>query len=162
MPKEQLHGLFLQSELAAQKEALDTEHCKALETLKNQVHVQSSQQHYIYLSNISNINQKSEHHLITRQVFSSTHPVQVCGGAGAYGICHRARSGVHPGQVAILSQGLLLLDILIRNNDLFLCPLQVLELEQQHTTALQELSQTCTAEKEQLIKHHQVQLQVCA
>ncbi|XP_030575002.1 pericentrin isoform X2 [Archocentrus centrarchus] len=59
------------SELAAQKEALDIEHCKALETLKN----------------------------------------------------------------------------------------QVLELEQQHTAALQELSQTYTAEKEQLIKQHQVQLQ---
>lgn len=36
------HVLFLQSELAAQKEALDTEHCKALEALKNQVHAQSS------------------------------------------------------------------------------------------------------------------------
>ncbi|KAL3968743.1 ryanodine receptor 1 [Sarotherodon galilaeus] len=59
------------SELAAQKEALDTEHCKALETLRN----------------------------------------------------------------------------------------QVLELEQQHSTALQELSQTYTAEKEQLTKQHQVQLQ---
>ncbi|XP_025756941.1 pericentrin [Oreochromis niloticus] len=36
---------------------------------------------------------------------------------------------------------------------------QVLELEQQHSTALQELSQTYTAEKEQLTKQHQVQLQ---
>uniref|UniRef100_A0A3Q4I7N9 Pericentrin n=1 Tax=Neolamprologus brichardi TaxID=32507 RepID=A0A3Q4I7N9_NEOBR len=35
----------------------------------------------------------------------------------------------------------------------------VLELEQQHSTALQELSQTYTAEKEQLTKQHQVQLQ---
>ncbi|XP_035529571.1 pericentrin [Morone saxatilis] len=36
---------------------------------------------------------------------------------------------------------------------------QVLELEQQHSTALQELSQTYTAEKEQLIEQHQLQLQ---
>uniref|UniRef100_A0A3Q3BRR7 Pericentrin n=1 Tax=Haplochromis burtoni TaxID=8153 RepID=A0A3Q3BRR7_HAPBU len=36
---------------------------------------------------------------------------------------------------------------------------QVLELEQQHSTALQELSQTYTAEKGQLTKQHQVQLQ---
>ncbi|XP_078031283.1 pericentrin isoform X3 [Epinephelus lanceolatus] len=36
---------------------------------------------------------------------------------------------------------------------------QVLELEQQHSTALQELSHTCTAEKEQLIAQHQRQLQ---
>lgn len=32
------HDLFSQTELAAQKEALDTEHCRALETLKKQVH----------------------------------------------------------------------------------------------------------------------------
>lgn len=31
------HNLFFQTELTAQKEALDTEHCKALETLKKQV-----------------------------------------------------------------------------------------------------------------------------
>ncbi|XP_073339039.1 pericentrin isoform X1 [Pagrus major] len=36
---------------------------------------------------------------------------------------------------------------------------QVLELEQQHSTALQELSQSYTAEKEQLIEQHQLQLQ---
>ncbi|XP_032355881.1 pericentrin isoform X2 [Etheostoma spectabile] len=36
---------------------------------------------------------------------------------------------------------------------------QVLELEQQHSTALQELSDTCTAEKEQLIAQYQLQLQ---
>ncbi|GLD47932.1 A-kinase anchor protein 9-like protein [Lates japonicus] len=36
---------------------------------------------------------------------------------------------------------------------------QVLELEQQHSTALQELSLTYTAEKEQLIGKHQLQLQ---
>ncbi|XP_039642921.1 pericentrin isoform X3 [Perca fluviatilis] len=36
---------------------------------------------------------------------------------------------------------------------------QVLELEQQHSTALQELSHTCTAEKEQLIAQYQLQLQ---
>lgn len=30
-------NLFLQIELAGQKEALDTEHCKTLEILKNQV-----------------------------------------------------------------------------------------------------------------------------
>ncbi|XP_040916208.1 pericentrin isoform X2 [Toxotes jaculatrix] len=36
---------------------------------------------------------------------------------------------------------------------------QVLELEQQHSTALQELSQTYSAEKEQLVKQHQLQLQ---
>ncbi|XP_042356085.1 pericentrin isoform X2 [Plectropomus leopardus] len=36
---------------------------------------------------------------------------------------------------------------------------QVLELEQQHSTALQELSHTCTTEKEQLITQHQLQLQ---
>lgn len=29
--------VFLQSEMVAQKEALDTKHCRALETLKNQV-----------------------------------------------------------------------------------------------------------------------------
>lgn len=38
---------------------------------------------------------------------------------------------------------------------------QVLELELQHSTALQELSQSYTAEKEQLIEQHQLQLQVC-
>lgn len=37
---------------------------------------------------------------------------------------------------------------------------QVLELEQQHSTALQELSQSYIAEKEQLIEQHQLQLQV--
>ncbi|XP_047466343.1 pericentrin [Mugil cephalus] len=36
---------------------------------------------------------------------------------------------------------------------------QVLELEQQHSTALQELSHTYAAEKEQLVKQHQLQLQ---
>ncbi|XP_029316030.1 LOW QUALITY PROTEIN: pericentrin [Cottoperca gobio] len=36
---------------------------------------------------------------------------------------------------------------------------QVLELEQQHSIALQELSHTCTAEKKQLIAQHQLQLQ---
>ncbi|XP_039994200.1 pericentrin isoform X3 [Xiphias gladius] len=36
---------------------------------------------------------------------------------------------------------------------------QVLELEQQHSTALQELSHTYGAEKEQLIEQHQLQLQ---
>ncbi|KAM8737047.1 pericentrin isoform 2-T2 [Acanthopagrus schlegelii] len=36
---------------------------------------------------------------------------------------------------------------------------QVLELELQHSTALQELSQSYTAEKEQLIEQHQLQLQ---
>ncbi|XP_028420872.1 pericentrin isoform X5 [Perca flavescens] len=36
---------------------------------------------------------------------------------------------------------------------------QVLELEQQHSTALQELSHTCTAEKKQLIAQYQLQLQ---
>ncbi|KAK5857626.1 hypothetical protein PBY51_010856 [Eleginops maclovinus] len=36
---------------------------------------------------------------------------------------------------------------------------QVLEVEQQHGAALQELSQTCRAEKEQLITQHQLQLQ---
>ncbi|XP_008397956.1 pericentrin isoform X2 [Poecilia reticulata] len=36
---------------------------------------------------------------------------------------------------------------------------QVLELEQQHGTALQELSHTCSVEKEQLIEQHQSQLQ---
>ncbi|XP_051244571.1 pericentrin isoform X2 [Dicentrarchus labrax] len=36
---------------------------------------------------------------------------------------------------------------------------QVLELEQQHSTALQELAQTYSAEKEQLIEQHQLQLQ---
>ncbi|KAM9707457.1 pericentrin isoform 3-T3 [Menidia menidia] len=36
---------------------------------------------------------------------------------------------------------------------------QVLELEQHHSAALQELSQSYTAEKEQLIKQHQLQLQ---
>lgn len=38
---------------------------------------------------------------------------------------------------------------------------QVLELEQQHSAALQELSQTYTCEKEQLIEQHQLRLQVC-
>lgn len=38
---------------------------------------------------------------------------------------------------------------------------QVLEMEQQHSTALQELSHTYTAEKERLIEQHQLQLQVC-
>lgn len=38
---------------------------------------------------------------------------------------------------------------------------KVLELEQQHSTALQELSHTYTAEKEQLIGQHHLQLQVC-
>ncbi len=37
---------FLQTELAAQKEALDTEHCRALETLKKQVLTQCSP-HYL-------------------------------------------------------------------------------------------------------------------
>ncbi|XP_030299600.1 pericentrin isoform X3 [Sparus aurata] len=37
--------------------------------------------------------------------------------------------------------------------------MQVLELEQQHSTALQELSQSYIAEKEQLIEQHQLQLQ---
>lgn len=37
-----LHVLFSQVELSAQKEALDDEHCKALETLKNQVTIRSS------------------------------------------------------------------------------------------------------------------------
>lgn len=37
---------------------------------------------------------------------------------------------------------------------------QVLELEQQHGTALQELSQTYNTEKEQLVEQHQLQLQV--
>ena len=32
-----VHCLFLQTELAAQKEALDKEHCRALENLKKQV-----------------------------------------------------------------------------------------------------------------------------
>ncbi|XP_031165614.2 pericentrin isoform X4 [Sander lucioperca] len=36
---------------------------------------------------------------------------------------------------------------------------QVLELERQHSAALQELSHTCTAEKEQLIAQYQLQLQ---
>uniref|UniRef100_UPI0037E7F2AE pericentrin isoform X2 n=1 Tax=Semicossyphus pulcher TaxID=241346 RepID=UPI0037E7F2AE len=36
---------------------------------------------------------------------------------------------------------------------------QVLELEQQHSTALQELSHTYTTEKQQLIQQHQLQLQ---
>ncbi|XP_008275148.1 pericentrin [Stegastes partitus] len=36
---------------------------------------------------------------------------------------------------------------------------QVLELELQHSTALQDLSRSCTAEKEQLIERHQLQLQ---
>ncbi|XP_041668237.1 pericentrin isoform X2 [Cheilinus undulatus] len=36
---------------------------------------------------------------------------------------------------------------------------QVLELEQQHSAALQELSHTCTAEKEQLSEQHQLQQQ---
>ncbi|KAM7376064.1 hypothetical protein PAMP_005812 [Pampus punctatissimus] len=36
---------------------------------------------------------------------------------------------------------------------------QVLELEQQHSTSLQELSHSYTAEKEQLIEQHQLQLQ---
>lgn len=36
---------------------------------------------------------------------------------------------------------------------------QVLELEQEHNTVLQELSQSYTAEKEQLLKQHQLQLQ---
>ncbi|XP_065822477.1 pericentrin isoform X2 [Labrus bergylta] len=36
---------------------------------------------------------------------------------------------------------------------------QVLELEQQHSTSLQELSHTLTAEREQLIKQHHLQLQ---
>ncbi|KAM3594613.1 uncharacterized protein V6R79_010896 [Siganus canaliculatus] len=36
---------------------------------------------------------------------------------------------------------------------------QVLELEQQHSTSLQELMQTYTAEKEQLVEQHQLQLQ---
>ncbi|XP_067335427.1 pericentrin isoform X2 [Channa argus] len=36
---------------------------------------------------------------------------------------------------------------------------QVLELEQQHSTALQELSQSYTAEKEHLLEQHQIQLQ---
>ncbi|XP_061599182.1 pericentrin isoform X2 [Cololabis saira] len=36
---------------------------------------------------------------------------------------------------------------------------QVLELEKQHNTALKDLSQTCSAEKQQLIEHHQLQLQ---
>lgn len=38
---------------------------------------------------------------------------------------------------------------------------QVLEVEQQHSTALQELSHTYTAEKEQLIEQYNLQLQVC-
>lgn len=38
---------------------------------------------------------------------------------------------------------------------------QVLELEQQHSTALQELTQAYTTEKEQLHQQHQLQLQVC-
>lgn len=38
---------------------------------------------------------------------------------------------------------------------------QVLELEEQHSAALQELSQTYTFEKEQLIEQHQLHLQVC-
>lgn len=37
---------------------------------------------------------------------------------------------------------------------------QVLELEQQHSTALLQLSQTYNTEKEELIKQHQLQLQV--
>lgn len=37
---------------------------------------------------------------------------------------------------------------------------QVLELEQQHSTALQELSQTYNSEKEQLSEQQQLQLQV--
>uniref|UniRef100_A0A3Q3MWM4 Pericentrin n=1 Tax=Labrus bergylta TaxID=56723 RepID=A0A3Q3MWM4_9LABR len=40
-----------------------------------------------------------------------------------------------------------------------LCLVQVLELEQQHSTSLQELSHTLTAEREQLIKQHHLQLQ---
>lgn len=38
---------------------------------------------------------------------------------------------------------------------------QVLELEQQHGNALQELSKSYSIEKEQLVKQHQLQLQVC-
>lgn len=37
---------------------------------------------------------------------------------------------------------------------------QVLELEQQHSTALQELSQTYNTETAQIIEQHQLQLQV--
>lgn len=39
---------------------------------------------------------------------------------------------------------------------------QVLEVEQQHGLALQELSQTCPADKEQLLAQQQLQLQVKA
>lgn len=42
-----------------------------------------------------------------------------------------------------------------------LCYVQVLELEQQHSTALQEFSHTYSVEKEQLIEQHKLQLQVC-
>lgn len=38
--------------------------------------------------------------------------------------------------------------------------LQVLELEQQHSAALLQLTQSCNSEKEELITQHQLQLQV--
>lgn len=38
---------------------------------------------------------------------------------------------------------------------------QVLELEQQHSNALQELSKSYSIEAEELVKQHQLQLQVC-
>lgn len=58
---------------------------------------------------------------------------------------------------------LFLVDVLIlKKRFVFIsCALsQVLELEQQHSIALKELSQSYTTEKEQLLEQHQLQLQV--
>ncbi|XP_058471141.1 pericentrin [Solea solea] len=146
----------LEKRMLGNMDTLEATYLKEVQTLRDEM-VQLEERHYQDLNHQkSECQQIIEHHVADQQSVREEFRKELAQvHLERFSAMAAELSLVHKTELAAQKEAL---DI-EHCNALETLKKQVLELEQQHSTALQELSHTYSAEKEQLVEEHQLQLQ---